>query len=63
MTILARFGGRVASAVVRVARRAPTLIALAVASVIGLSAGQAASPDLDGDRDETARSVAYRHYV
>ncbi|MBD8909515.1 hypothetical protein [Methylorubrum zatmanii] len=61
MTILARFGGRIASAVVRVARRAPTLIA--VASVIGLSAGQAASPDLDGDRDETARSVAYRHYV
>ncbi|CAO4172314.1 hypothetical protein [Methylorubrum populi] len=63
MNILARLGSSVASAAVRLGRLAPRLIPLAVVSMIGLSAGQAAGQDLDGDGDETARSIVYRHYV
>ena len=63
MTILNRFAGGLASAARRIARLSPKVMSLALVSMIGLSAGRAPSTDLDGDGDEAARSIVYRHYI
>lgn len=61
MTILNRFAGGLVSAAHRIARLSPKVMSLALVSMIGLSAERTA--DLEGDADEAARSIVYRHYI
>ncbi len=63
MTILNRFARGLASAVLRLVRLSPKVASLALVSWIGLSAERTAGVDLDGDADEAARSIVYRHDI
>lgn len=63
MTILIRSTGDLAFRARRLIRFLPKVVPLALISMIGLSAGRAPSTDLDGDGDEAARSIVYRHYI
>ncbi|MBB2962089.1 hypothetical protein [Methylobacterium sp. R2-1] len=63
MTILIRSARGLASSALHLARFLPTVIPLALVSMIGLTASRTASVDLDGDGDEATRSVVYRHYI
>lgn len=63
MGSLVRISGVVVFAAFRFLRLAPKLVPLAMVSVISLSAAQPARPDPDGDGDETAQSIVYRHYI
>ena len=63
MTILIRPARGLASEALHLVRFLPTVIPLALVSMIGLSAGRPASVDLDGDGEEAPRSIVYRHYI
>lgn len=63
MTSLIRSARDLASSARRLARVLPKVVPLALISMIGLPADRAASVDLDGDGDEAARSIVYRHYI
>jgi hypothetical protein len=62
-TILIRPARGLASCTHHLARFLPKVIPLALVSMIGLSEGRTARVDRDGDGEEAARSIVYRHYI
>ncbi|CAO4153989.1 hypothetical protein CLBKND_03945 [Methylorubrum aminovorans] len=62
-TILFRSARGLASSARHLARFWPKVIPLALVSMIGLAEGRTASVDRDGDGEETARSIVYRHFI